>query len=928
MDASSAEIRLQALLPKSIQSFVVERYRAWAQGYPEAERLCARCSADDLLASTRLLALSDFAYRHLQSEPEWLEAIMMNPVQLPPAPELEGLELAEAQSRLRRWRQRCQVQLIWRDSHPSTDISSSCAAISDFAEQALLRARDYCHSVQLQATTNPQLAALLREQPLQLIAMGKLGARELNLSSDVDLILTHPDFDLDQDSQAGVNRFYLRCARSLLALLDQNSADGRVLRVDLRLRPFGTSGALVLSQRSLLNYYREHGREWERYALVKARLLASQPAPWLEQLSAFVYRPFRDFRSYQQLRELRGLIATHHNRDAELDIKRCVGGIRDAEFAVQVVQLINGGRYRSVQQRSFLGALAAVRKLRLLSSAQAETLQSGYLFLRALEHKIQAFADAQSHSWPADPKLRARLAFTLGYPSADALAEQLERHLQAIERLLAKQHLQAPLPAARSDPEPVESELLVLANKFPQAQSHFRAVCAQAAKLQALGQVSAGYERHLQSLLLSIRGRDNYLALLAEEPQSLRIALQLMQHSEWLAEQICNHPLVLENFALRSAAHPKQADFSGLQSHYRQYLQRLLTETPSDDLEAQMDCLRRFKHHAVMHVARLDVLDKCDLMLISDHLSAIADALLITALQLSWQQSVARLQVQPVAADGSSCRMADFMIVALGKLGGLELGYGSDCDLVFVYDAPSAALCSGAGKAISNQQFFLRLAQRLLHLLNSYTTAGRVFDIDLRLRPAGAKGLLVSQIDAYADYQLHQAWTFETQAITRARVLSADEQARARFERIRAQALSRERASAKLRADLFDMRLRIAANKSSEEYEQFDVKLSPGGLVDVEFLVQYLLLRHAQRHPEIIEYSDNYRQLKALARARLLAPELAQQLSDCWLQLRRWSHQAQLQSQNARVPLGPARAIQERVVEAWRLLLGGHWRAG
>ena len=928
------------LIPASIQSFAHARHQQWQQSEPRLRHWLDQASQQQLLGYCRLLCLSDYAYSIWRRTPEPLSLL---DDKFEAVPEFDGVELnlTAAERELRRWRQRNQFRLIYQDLLPSASSEQSfvttTSRLSVDAERVLLAALRLAQAHQLAKPTITPVREWV-QQPLQAIAMGKLGAGELNLSSDVDLILVMPTSNAEAGVQDRVERFYRRVAQVFLDLVHKSTADGRVLRVDLRLRPFGASSAIVIGQRALLDYYRQYGREWERYALLKARLLgAGEGGSWLDQLQQFVYRPFRDFRSLAQLRELRQLIAEQPSDAHGLDIKRCSGGIRDAEFVVQALQLINGGRYRSLQRRGFLAATQALQAKALLSADERLALDSAYLLLRHTEHKIQARADRQSHTWPQDRMLQERIAFALGL-RADELEQRIAASRQTVLGLIDKylgtgeQTFVPPSLDSASD-----LDLSDLEGKFVHRQQEFRSLCQQAQQLCARGEIGADYGEPLKKLLASIAGRANYLALLLEAPQTLAVALNLMQRSAWCAAQICQHPLILEHFAVRSGAHPERASFVELQRHYHDYLSGLLTEIPDNDLEAQMDALRRFKLHSHMHVARLDLLQDLPLMLVSDHLSAIADALLTAAASMAWQQLLAKLGVQPSLADGNPASIDNFMVLGMGKLGGIELGYGSDCDMVFLYDPPSAATCLVSADApekaraepMSNQQFFLRLGQRILHLLSSYTTAGQVFATDLRLRPQGNKGLLVSNIDAYADYQANEAWTFETQALTRSRVVSAGSALRTRFDGIRAQCLQRERSPQQLQAEIVAMRQRIASNKTQPRRVGFDLKLGAGGLVDIEFLVQYLLLQHAQRHPSICEHSDNCRQLDALLARGLIDANSAEQLRACWLELRQLAHSCQLQSTQPEADVVVASehrpASCDQVFAAWQRVFGKHW---
>ena len=953
---------ISCFFPPVLQRFAQSRLNLIASSLTVTQ--LSQLPEDRQQAWARALVLSDFLIEKIQQHPDWLPFLLDIEPNALARTDFTAIvsaalghlrEDSRYQRRLRLLRHRWQCAMILADVHPSGSFPSTTRALSNFADACIVHVRERIHHQQLQLLHDDYLRELLHPHPLIVFALGKLGGHELNLRSDVDLIFCRPYFGVTETQIVQIERFYLRTAHTLIAMLDAVTVQGVALCVDLRLRPYGTSGALVWEERAFLRYYREQGREWERYAMIRVRQVGHSVVGQrlLDQLSDFVYRPFRDYRSLRTIREMRQMMLRDRKITAD-HIKRGAGGIRNAEFILQTLQLLNGGRYASLQCTAFTAALTQLTAHRLIDSKHRDHLAKSYAFLRDLEHRLQAIGDRPIHAIPQDTLLRERIAYAMGCQSWSACALQLRSVRARIVKLMGiyleptQQHASAhdqqcaweqwlndgrlsatALPEWALQSEDCTTRLQNLFRRVRKyTQNHALLVRVMIRALAFTEMCEADFI-HLLDLLISIARRANYLALLDEYPQALLHTLRLMRVSDWLAEQIVTHPLVLENFALAARGHPENIDFQFLQQHYHQYLAQLLNDIPHPDGELQMDTLRRFKHHSLMYVAGLDTIKHLPLMKISDHLTAIADALIRHASVLAWKQVTERYGL-PIDAQGAVCSFDTLTVLGYGKLGGIEMGYQSDCDVILLYTAPSGGHTTGE-RAISNQQFYLRLAQRIIHLLNSYTTAGRVYVIDLRLRPEGKPGLLITPFAEYARYLRDQAWIFEHQALTRTRIVQASAQQVADFCQVRCKMLCQARDPAVLREEILNMRRRMAHHKGARNSAMFDLKNSPGGIVDIEFIVQYLLLRDAHQYPALIEHSDNMRQLDALIAHQCLEMTQGKTLQAAYLALRQRLHQCNLRNVEARVPQEeiqslsvPVRAIWESVLEVdaswWELL--------
>ncbi|VVQ08680.1 Bifunctional glutamine synthetase adenylyltransferase/adenylyl-removing enzyme [Pseudomonas fluorescens] len=867
---------------------------------------------------------------------------------------------------LRRQRARHQVRIIWRDLTRQADLVQTCRDLSDMADATIDQAYQWLYSRHCEQFGTPTGRRSGEPQQMVILGMGKLGAVELNLSSDIDLIFAYPE----GGETVGVKRsldnqeFFIRLGQRLIKALDPMTVDGFVFRVDMRLRPYGSSGALVLSFNALEQYYQDQGRDWERYAMIKARVVAGDQvagAQLLDMLRPFVYRRYLDFSAIEALRTMKQLIQQEVRRKGMAEnIKLGSGGIREVEFIAQAFQLIHGGRDLSLQQRPLLKVLSTLEGQGYLPPAVISELREGYEFLRYTEHAIQAIADRQTQMLPDGAQDQARIAFMLGFPDWEAFHEKL-----MFWRGRVAWHF-AQVIADPDEDEGAESEVVVGGEWLPlweEAQDE-EAACRQlqeggfadASKalkalaglrgspqlraMQRLGRerldafiprlLAQAVEHNNPDLVLervlplveAVARRSAYLVLLTENPGALRRLLTLCAASPWIAEQITRFPLLLDELLNEGRLFKPP-----LAPELAAELRERLTRIPEDDLEQQMEALRHFKLAHRLRVAASEIAGSLPLMKVSDYLTWLAEAILEQVLALAWRQTVAKYGT-PLRTDGTLCDPG-FIIVGYGKVGGLELGHGSDLDLVFIHDGDPQAETDGP-KSIDGAQFFTRLGQRIIHLLTAQTNSGQLYEVDMRLRPSGASGLLVSSLGAFARYQENEAWTWEHQALVRARVLVGSQDVGQAFEKVRAQMLGKARDLAKLQQEVSEMRAKMrdnlgtkstAAGTAANAFDAtaaFDLKQDAGGIVDIEFMVQYAALAWSQSHPPLLRWTDNIRILEELEHEGLMPAEDASLLREAYKAYRSAAHRQALQK-DAGVISGDQFAEERRqVLRIWK----------
>jgi len=847
---------------------------------------------------------------------------------------------------LRRQRTRQQVRIIWRDLTRQADLIETCRDLSDMADASIDQAYGWLYERHCQQFGTPHGHRSGEPQPMVILGMGKLGAVELNLSSDIDLIFAYPEGGETVGAKRPLDNqeFFIRLGQRLIKALDPMTVDGFVFRVDMRLRPYGSSGALVLSFNALEQYYQDQGRDWERYAMIKARVVAGDQvagAQLLDVLRPFVYRRYLDFSAIEALRTMKQLIQQEVRRKGMADnIKLGAGGIREVEFIAQAFQLIHGGRDLSLQQRPLLKVLSILEGQGYLPPAVVNELREGYEFLRYTEHAIQAIADRQTQMLPDSEQDQARIAFMMGFDTWAAFHEQLMAWRGRIDW-----HFRQVI-ADPDDEEDMDAGEMVVGGEWLPLWEEVQDDAAACAQLEEAGFVDApnalkqlaglraspqlramqrlGRERldafiprllaqavehanpdlvleRVLPLVEAVARRSAYLVLLTENPDALRRLLTLCAASPWIAEQITRFPLLLDELLNEGRLFKPP-----LAPELAAELRERLTRIPEDDLEQQMEVLRNFKLAHRLRVAASEITGSLPLMKVSDYLTWLAEAILEQVLALAWRQTVAKYGT-PQRSDGSLCDPG-FIIVGYGKVGGIELGHGSDLDLVFIHDGDPNADTDGP-KPIDSAQFFTRLGQRIIHLLTAQTTSGQLYDVDMRLRPSGASGLLVSSLGAFERYQQNEAWTWEHQALVRARVLVGCQQVGAAFERVRANVLGRERDLPTLRQEVSDMRAKMrdnlgtrstAAGTAENAFQAtvpFDLKQDAGGIVDIEFMVQYAALAWSREHPALLRYTDNIRILEGLEQAGLMPATDASLLREAYKAFRAVAHRQALQKE-------------------------------
>ena len=772
---------------------------------------------------------------------------------------------------LRQLRRRTLATLMVRDLAGWATLNDVTGAMTLLAEVTVRAALDWIVRDFADTFGTPRNAKG-DAQSLIVVGMGKLGGAELNVSSDIDLVFVYSeDGDTDGSRALSNHEYFSRVGRALIAALGDATEDGFVFRVDMRLRPYGDSGPLAVSFDMLENYLITQGREWERYAWIKARVITAEPAGALMTLvRPFIYRRYLDYSAFASMRKLHRQIQHEiERRDRADDIKLGRGGIREIEFIAQVFQLIRGGRDDALRRQPTLEVLDLLAKRELLPVAIVGDLSHAYNFFRNLEHRLQYQDDQQTHVLPADAEIRERIAHSMGCADTAALLAVIQQHRNVVSQQFdalfaetdAEEHPLALLWTQATDNATLNQQLSSLGFARPDdmrarlAQSHDSARYRQMPAVSqsrldrlapyAIEAAAAGanpdstLERLLQ-FLESVARRESYLALLEQYPQARKQLAELMRASPWVAQYLTLHPILLDEMLdVRSLHVPP--DWPALKQQLRETL-----DSAPDDAEKQMDLLRHFKHAQTLRLVAQDLAGSLPLETLSDHLSDLACTVLAETLRLAWLSVRQRRQAQPA-----------FAIIGYGKLGGKELGYASDLDVVFLFDETS-------DEAAEN---YARLAQRINTWLSSTTSAGQLYETDLRLRPDGASGLLVSNFKAFRDYQLKQAWVWEHQAVTRARFVAGDSAIGAQFETLRCELLCHARDLDALRSEICAMREKMH-DAHPNTSGQFDVKHDRGGIVDVEFIVQFLVLGYAHRHTGL---TDNIGNLALLRRAAELA---------------------------------------------------------
>ncbi|WP_312999128.1 bifunctional [glutamate--ammonia ligase]-adenylyl-L-tyrosine phosphorylase/[glutamate--ammonia-ligase] adenylyltransferase [Leclercia sp.] len=924
------------------------------------ERLPEALSASSLSEQARqVLTFSDFVQESVTAHPDWLAELEASP---PQADEwqhyaqwlqdaLVDISDEPALMRvLRQFRRRVMVRIAWAQALMLMSEESTLQQLSHLAETLIVAARDWLYDACCREWGTPcsEEGTL---QPLMILGMGKLGGGELNFSSDIDLIFAWPEKGATRGGRRELDnaQFFTRLGQRLIKALDQPTQDGFVYRVDMRLRPFGDSGPLVLSYAALEDYYQEQGRDWERYAMVKARIMGDTGDAYANELRAmlrpFVFRRYIDFSVIQSLRNMKGMIAREVRRRGLKDnIKLGAGGIREIEFIVQVFQLIRGGREPSLQSRSLLPTLAAIAQLNLLPEGDDRILREAYLFLRRLENLLQSINDEQTQTLPGDELNRARLAWGMRVDDWQALTDALDAHMAAVRRIFndligddesesqddeLSEHWRELWQDAlqEDDTTPVLTHLsdddrhrvVALIADF-RLELNKRAIGPRGRQVldhlmpHLLSDVCSRADApvplsRLTPLLSGIITRTTYLELLSEFPGALKHLISLCAASPMIASKLARYPLLLDELLDPNTLYQPTATDA-----YRDELRQYLLRVPEEDEEQQLEALRQFKQAQLLRVAAADISGTLPVMKVSDHLTWLAEAIIDAVVHQAWVQMVARYGQPKHLADREG---RGFAVVGYGKLGGWELGYSSDLDLIFLHDCPVDVMTDGE-REIDGRQFYLRLAQRIMHLFSTRTSSGILYEVDARLRPSGAAGMLVTSTDAFADYQKNEAWTWEHQALVRARVVYGDPQLNAQFDTIRRDVLTATREGPTLQTEVREMREKMRAHLGNKHKDRFDIKADEGGITDIEFITQYLVLRDAHSKPKLTRWSDNVRILELLAQNDIMDEHEALALTRAYTTLRDELHHLALQEQPGHLPLDCFNPERELVRACWQ----------
>lgn len=918
--------------------------------------LTASPYAADILVRYPVMLAELLGSKRLQSTTTADAYLSLLQATLPPDPDEE-----ELQRRLRLFRHRELVRIIWRDLAGSAGVTETLRDLSNLADASINVALDWARTT-LQARYGEPHTEEGAPCGFGVLAMGKLGGHELNFSSDIDLVFVHSGSGETTGPRSISNEEYFRfLAQRLIDLLSRNTAEGFVYRVDARLRPFGSAGPLSVSLAALEAYLLRHGRDWERYAYIKARVVNrwdDADGLYRDVLRPFIYRRYLDYGVFSSLREMKAMIAAEvEKKEYRANLKLGPGGIREIEFIVQALQLVRGGTVIGLRERQLLVALPQLVQAGCLPAEDAAELTTAYCFLRLAENRLQALHDRQTHDIPADSSDQQRLAFAMGMASWEeflaALDVQRDRvafHFHEIvfrgangagssstlENDAATGTSSSVLDEVWNDEAALEQQEVLL------AEAGFGDPAGIAEQLRRLREGSLlprldtpGRQRldtlipailmharkqpkpvrALDGMVLIIEAigrRSAYFALLNENPLALEKLVSLCGNSEFLSRLVATHPLLLDELL-----DPLVFESAPSREELAADLKLRLSRVAADDGEGRLNALLNFQQAATFRVAIVDLAGTLPLMKVSDRLTDIAELVLEAALSIAWRELADR-HGEPGCTENGNRRPAHFAIIAYGKLGGLELGYGSDLDLVFLHDSAGDAEQTDGAQPLDNAMFFARLTRRIISILTMHTASGKLYEVDIRLRPSGQSGLMVSSLAAFDRYQQQDAWTWEHQALLRSRAVAGDAGVKAAFEALRVRALTSYVRRDKLATEVVEMRQRMRTELSSGTDERFDVKQDPGGVADIEFLVQYLVLREAHRYPDLVRWSDNIRQLEALAAHGILAPADAELLADTYREYRRHIHHRNLAGRSGLIPHAEVAGLAATVTRLWQ----------
>ncbi|OCG38749.1 bifunctional [glutamate--ammonia ligase]-adenylyl-L-tyrosine phosphorylase/[glutamate--ammonia-ligase] adenylyltransferase [Gilliamella sp. Gris1-4] len=913
-----------------------------------------QCNLAQVQAHLDILVQSDFLVDAFCRFPNWFADIIQNPPQADERQfyqswldaQLSGVaDEAIFMKTLRLFRHFMLVRLEWSQLAKISHDEQILLQLTELAEVIIVTARDWLYELSCKEWGTPYNAQG-QAQPLLILGMGKLGGGELNFSSDIDLIFTYPEHGQTKGGRRELDNavFFTRLGQRLIKALDQITEDGFVYRVDMRLRPLGDGGPLVLSFSAMEDYYQEQGRDWERYAMVKAKVLGDQQSPYVSELyqmlKPFVYRRYIDFSVLQSLRNMKSMIEREvRRRGLKNNIKLGAGGIREIEFIVQVFQLIRGGRVVGLQTRSLLTALSVIEQESLLNTDEVITLRENYFFLRRCENILQAICDEQTQTLPDDELDQLRLATSMGFANWEEFEQSLSKRMQVNRQIfneligeneseststtkpyndqfddlwgpdLQISDVKQILPAySDTEVKQLHQLLIQFRNDIGKRTIGVRgreildqlmprlleSICSEKTAILVLSRILP--------LLVNIVSRTTYLELLLEYPTALKQLIRLCSASPMISDQLAHYPILLDELIDINSLYQTVAP-----DEYKSQLYQYLLRIEVDDEEQQLEALRQFKQMQLLHIAACDVEHVLTTMKVSDHLTYVAESLLDFVVQMAWNQMVTRYGRPEYLADNDK----GLVVVAYGKLGGWELGYGSDLDLVFLHDCPVNSITNG-NKQIDSRQFYLRLVQRIIHLFNVRTSFGILYEVDVRLRPQGDAGLLACSLDSFEDYQMNEAWTWEHQALVRARAVYGEGELIKRFNQIRHNVLCKKRDEVVLKKEVREMREKMRVHLGSTQNNLFNLKIDEGGIGDIEFLSQYLVLNYANKYPKMTKWSDNVRILELATNYQIMDGQEAEQLTQAYIDMRNKIHRLALQLKSSTV--NSSQFVQEKQI--------------
>ena len=859
-----------------------------------------------------------------------------------------GMREAEIKQALLKTRLYEMIRIAWRDLCGKALLDETLGDLSGFADACIDTVQAFFYD-RLCQTHGAPVDKNGTRQELIVIGMGKLGAGELNFSSDIDLIFVYGrDGTTDGDRPVENEKFFTKLARNFLRFFDPGAQGTNFFRVDTRLRPFGATGPIVMNRAGFEHYYQTQGREWERYAMIKARAAAGDTAEGerlLKNLDSFVYRRYFDYGTFESFRDMKRRISLQtKNETLKHNIKLGPGGIREVEFFGQIFQMIRGGIEPQLKERKILRVLKILEDLSCIDHETLKSLSNAYIFLRRVENRLQEYADLQTHDLPGDADGRLRLALSMGFDSYEEFRKVLSARMKEVNahfnELLGTEEGENADENTEcfkriweniNDPQVAEEvEHISCFQNFNEVYKPLKALKENSGtkQLTAAGQrrlnrlvplivQKAGESgdpgrvlARLVDLVVTIQRRTCYISLLLENKGALDTLASLALKSPWIISFLSKHPALLDELLDPSTLYhpPEKKDLA-------EDLEKRMATIPQDDYEMQLENLCVFKQTQTLKVAAADVSGGYPLMKVSDRLTYIAETVLDKVLELSWRIVTQKYGPPPGTVPGelTSC---GFAIISYGKVGGYEMGYGSDIDLIFIHAGNQGETTRG-DKPIEVSVFYSNLGQRIVNALTMHTPAGKLYGADMRLRPRGQAGTIVSHVDALRGYLESEAWTWEMQALIRARPLSGDADLTAAFNRIRTEILRKERDPEELVKNVREMRERMRKEHLKVKKGLFDIKQGKGGIVDIEFLVQYLVLKESHSHPGLVLWTDNVRLLETLASERIISETECAQLKEAYLAMRKSIHRLNLQEKEHQVPDSHFSEMKKNVVSIY-----------